>query len=259
MIRACVSATLLLTITATGWAEILQDNYLGNPNEPGWTLPYDGVAAQSSERDTIVSESWAGDDLVVPDGLEYTIQQFNWIGLLVDGPGATWDTVDVIILPRNPDGQGHPIAPGTAPIAEFNDLTPDQFEMRVDGGGTPEVLWGLNVYEGTVSIPEVTLPAGHYYFAVRVVGSDRGQHFMLTSGGGTDFGAGEMGVMQSPFFFEPDWIDIDDYLELPDPDQPGEYAPYATDFAYQVMGVITPEPASLVLLVLGGLMLRMRR
>jgi hypothetical protein len=260
MIRICGLTALLMVCSTAAVAEIiLQDNYLGNPTEPGWAFPYDGVAAQSSERRTIVSESWAGDDIVVPVGIEYKIQRLSWIGVLLTGPGAVWETVDVIILPRNPvEERGRPIAPGTMPVAEFTNIPMDEFAQRTGESGG-ETLWGLPVYEGSVTVPEVTLPAGHYYFAVRVVGNNRGQHFMLTTGGGVDFGAGEMGVMQSSFFFQPEWIDIVDYLKIPDPDDPSKRIPYATDFAYRVYGEVVPEPASIALLMLGAVVLRLRR
>jgi hypothetical protein len=248
-------------VPATASASVLlHDNYLGHPGQPGWTLPYDGVAAHSSERNTMVTESWTGDDLIVPGGAEYIIQKFEWIGLLYTGPGAQWNFADVVIYRRNPDGAGHPITPGDLPIAQFNNLPLTSFAQRVSPQGQPEYLFGLPVYEGSVVTPDVTLPPGHYYYAVRVVGNGRGQFFLATTGGGTDFGAGQMGIFQSTFFQQPNWVNIIEVLQVPDPNNPGQLMPYATDFAYRVWGEIVPEPAGLILLAAGiPLLWRQRR
>lgn len=256
----CILALLLCVAVAAADPILLQDNYLGKPGVPSWTLPYDGVAAHTSERDTMVTASWTGDDLFVPSGSEYQVSRIDWIGLVLNGPGAQWLSADVVIYPSNPDSEGHPIAPGTLPVAEFTNLTMDNFTQRMSGG-SPETLFGLDVYEGQVSFDPVTLPAGEYFYAVRVVGNGRGRHFLTTTGNGTSFGAGHMGVAQSDMFFTPYWTDISTVLQIPvDPSDPGgPQKPYATDFSYQVWGTIVPEPGALALALLGTRLLLRRR
>jgi hypothetical protein len=249
----------LLTCLAAANADpiLLQDNYLGKPGDPSWTLPYDGVAAQTSERNTTVTASWTGDDLFVPAGSEYQISRIDWIGLVLNGPGAQWLSADVVIYPSNPDTQGHPIAAGTPPVAQFTSLAMDSFQQRVSGG-TPETLFGLGVYDGQVSFAPVTLPAGEYFYAVRVVGNGRGRHFVATAGDGDSFGAGHMGVTQSDMFFTPNWTDISTVLQVPT-SPGGPYLPYPTDFSYRVWGTVIPEPGGLSLALFGTLWLLRRR
>lgn len=249
----CISALLCCVAAASADAILLQDNYLSKPGDGSWMMPYDGVSANTSERNTMVTASWTGDDLFVPAGSEYQVSRIDWIGLVLNGPGGQWLGADVVIYPANPDHEGAPIAPGTLPVAQFTNLPMDTFAPR-ETDGTPETLFGMPVYEGQVSFESVTLPAGRYYYAVRVVGNGRGRHYIATTGNGEDFGAGHMGITQSSMFFTPEWTDISTVLDMPS--KPN----YATDFAYRVWGSVIPEPASLALVLLGlPLMLRLRR
>ena len=233
MYRIVLAMTLTLFLTVSAQADLLWDNYLSPDG-------YDHVSGKSSERNTFVTDSWTGDD-VIPTA-DWIVQSIKWIGMVDPHPDAIYDAVDVIIYPANPDPQGYPIAPGAVPIAEFTD---QPLSTTVIGDE-----FGLQVIEGTVDLPsDVFLDQGeHYYYAVRVVGNNRGRHYAATTGEGA-FNGQTMGVFQSHFFHytgEPNWVYVD---------QMG-HPPLASDYAYQLHGI--PEPASLVLLALGGLAFRRR-
>lgn len=240
--RKCVCTALLAVLaaaTARADMDLMWDNYL----YPG--DGYDHVFALSSERNTFVTDSWTGDDAVFEEAV--FIQQIKWIGMLVDHPDADYWSVDVVIYPADPDPDPYPIDPVNYPaVAEWNELAYQLDPITEE--------FGLQVYEGTVDLPEdVLLAPGHYYYAVRVVGNNRGQNYVAsTSTAGGETAGMTMGVFQSDFFFYPphsgEWVYVEDAT---DPVR-------QSDFAYQLYGYV-PEPASLVLLALGALMIRVRR
>ena len=75
-------------------------------------------------------------------------------------------------------------------------------------------------------------------------GDEDGRNVMLTTGGGAVNGL-TMGLFQSYFFGYPNWTFTADTS-----------GNLTTDFAFQLYGI--PEPASLVLLIAGGLLFRRR-
>ncbi len=227
-------------------ADLIWDNYLStspvNPTE--W---YDGVYALSSERTTLVTNSWTGDDAIFDSSL--TLTGLSWYGLLEKRDGTDYSSADVVVYLRNPDQAGHPITPGDLPVAAFTDLSfsrRDIVDTSFDGGGKQ-----YQVYEGTVNLPEgVDLTAGHYYYSVRVTDGGLGRAYVLTTGNGqTNPNPNDtIGVFQSSFLYYPDrpnWV-YDDQAST-----------HASDYAYRLYGYV-PEPASLLLIALGALACRRR-
>ncbi|MFH1748316.1 MAG: hypothetical protein ABIG44_14885 [Planctomycetota bacterium] len=240
--RKILLTAVMLVIAATSAQadmDLLWDNYL----YPG--DGYDHVTALSSERNTFVTNSWTGDDAVFEESV--FIQQIKWIGMLIDHPDADYWSADVVIYPANPDPTGYPIDPVNYPaVAEWNELAYSRTDIAEE--------FGLQVYEGSIDLPEdVLLAPGHYYYAVRLVGNNRGQNYIAsTSTAGGETAGMTMGVFQSTFFHYPphtgNWVYVDQATE-----------PVLTsDFAYQLYGYI-PEPASFILLAMGAMMIRTRR
>ena len=240
MRKYCLMLTVTCLLTVVARADLLWDNYL-SPDS------YDHVAGLSSERNTFVTDSWTGDDALFVDPV--TVQQISWIGMFEDHPQATYDTVDIVIHAANPDPLGPPIDSSVPAIAEFLDVPFSRTDITVE--------FGLQVYEGIADLPiDVDLMPGHYYYSVRAVGINTGRHYLATTGGHVDPSnpviAGQtMGVFQSGFFNyagHPDWVYVIDAT------MPAR----SSDYAYQLHGVVIPEPVSVGLLALGMLVLRRR-
>ncbi len=229
--KRTLGMVLLLGVSASAQAgDLIWDNYLSPA--PG----HDSVNALSTERETVVPESWLVDDVVFDDIAE--ISEIRWIGLRDDDPGANYVGADVLIM--DTDFQI---------VAEFVSL---DFQTSVLGQ-----QFGLEVYEGSVQLPGDVIPAsseavilepGNYYIGTRLVGNGLGRNFAATTGNGAMNG-NSFGVWQSiSFFGHTDWVNSADI------DQFG-----GSDFAFQLYGTIVPEPASLALIAAGGLLLIRRR
>lgn len=249
MTRICLALLLALaplTAASGTWVPWTWDNYLSPGNS-------DGVAAKSSERNTLVTNSWTGDDMVITASVR--LQSISWMGLIEEVQGATYDTCDIIVFPRPagfPTIPADPNAVIASAMANGAYFTNVPF-ARVLGG----MQQGLRVIEGTVTLPtEKLLAPGEYYYAVRVVGTPGlGRHFVATTGGHLDpanpiINGQTMGVFQSSYFMYPDrpnWVTVDRVA----PGRP-------TDYAYRLNGLV-PEPASLMLLAVGAALFRWRR
>ena len=218
---------------------------------------YDGVTATSSEFYTRAEDSWTGDDMIVDQTVDVT--SISWIGALEREPGATFDSVEVIIfrdpgsMPADKDlvlGTYAVDSPLIIGAGGSGDLT------MTDRAG--EYLYGLQIYDGTATFDDaIRLTPGHYYYAVRVRGNGLGRAYVASTGNGaTNAHPGDsMGVFQSSTFDYPDppgmedpWVYVD---SLPNSN--------ASDYAYRINGIVVPEPAGFLLLAFGVLVARRMR
>jgi hypothetical protein len=207
-------------------AALIWDNYISQPDG------YDHLSTRSSERNTLVADSWTADDFIIdpsqyPGGVQ--IEQIRWIGMHTKG--AAFGTADYIIL----DGS-------FSVIAEVSNHS-----YPADPIGTD---FNLDTYEGTVAVqPPAVLPPGHYYVATRLVDSGVGRNYVATTGAGTLAGL-TSGAFQSVFFGVPNWTLVSDL--------PGARV---TDFAYRIVGSEVPEPGVVALLAAGivGLLVQRSR
>lgn len=224
---SCIALFLLGSFTAAqaDGALLLWDNYQG-------PVGYDHISARSSERNTIVTDSWTADDAIFsaqdyPFGV--SIQEIKWIGMR--DPFANYMSADFIILDD-----------GFNVISEVADLP---YTVNVLGSD-----FGLQTYEGSIAVPDVVLTPGRYYFAARLSNGFLGQNFVATTGQGNIQGV-TVGAFQSYWFGypgQPGWVLVS---EIP--------SATVSDFAYRIYGVPVPEPASLATLLIGGLALLRKR
>jgi hypothetical protein len=221
---------LILTQAVGARADLLWDNYHTGPNG------HDGVSALSSERDTIIPQSWTADDATFDAGLYpqgVAIQEVRWIGMSEDG--ATYGQADAIILDEN-----------------FNTVWEASGLSYTVLQTLPPNFANHTTYEASVNITDVELGPGRYYIATRLVGdSALGRNFVATTGEGVNFGNAPNhteGAFRSDVFGFPQWTLVSQVPLVA-----------TSDFAYQIHGVAIPEPAGLLLIVTGGLALLRRR
>ena len=195
--------------------QLLWDNYAASPT--GW----DGVTGLSSERDTLISDTWVVDDAIFEQPV--IVQEIQWIGFRDDKPlvAADWIIMDTDFNV----------------IADMNDAD----FTRNDLG---QQLGRFELYEGSLTIAEgegVALDPGRYFIGARLVGEFLGRNFAATSatGAGNTFGESQAYFKGIPFGFD-DWTPVEEVLSSGEP----------SDFAYRIIGI--PEPASLILLALGA-------
>lgn len=227
--RYIAVALLMLAGVVSAPADLLWDNFL-TKSAGG----FDGETYFTCERDSIIPDSWAIDDMTLESVVQ--VDALRWAGGYY--PGYAY-TVEVLVLDENLQN----IAPGLGPYDPTYVLDTWQLE------GTYGSRWGYTLYNGTVALPAVQLDPGQYYVGVRLVssgnGSGPGRNVALSTGSGPP-PEGAQAMVQIPLFGYSTWTPVDDL--------PGEEP---TDIAFQVYGAIVPEPLAVGLLAL-GLLLRRR-
>lgn len=215
----------LLSATAVAGTSsaLLWDNYLSPA--PG----NDGVTGLSSERNTLVQQSWVVDDFVVNDLTR--IDEVRWIGYRESGANISYSAADVLIMDEN-----------------FNEVfsASDVSYATTDLGDA----FGLDVYEGMVvlnngnpALGDETLNPGRYFVGTRLVGNTLGQNYVATTGNGA-LNGGSYAFYQSESFAVNEWRSVNNEPAVGD-----------SEFAYRIYGTVIPEPASLILLSAGALMM----
>lgn len=222
--RSTYAITLVasLALCPFAMADLLWDNY-AVPN--GW----DGVTGLSSERATLISDSWVVDDAVFDQPV--FVEEIQWIGFRGDKPLVA---ADYIIMDSE-----------FQVIAEVHDAPFSSNDLGVQ-------FFGFEMYEGSVTVSApVELAPGQYFIGTRLVGEFLGRNFAATSATGAQviFGESEAYFKSVSLGFD-DWTAVNEVLASGEP----------SDFAYRIIGTVIPEPASLILLAIGvAAMLRRRR
>lgn len=212
-----------------GGTQLLWDNYLTPPDG------YDGQNALSSDRNTQTQDSWVADDAVF--GQIVRVDEIRWVGYREINGGGQYPAADVTVLDSTFNT-----------LLEFNDAS--YTDSVLD---TVQILGRTyQIYEGSVSLETFAgdreFDPGQYYFGTRLVGNTLGQNFFATTGNGTLNGQ-TIGFTRSPSFFQNNWTPVSQVYGIE----------FNTDFAFQVRGVIVPEPAAIAMLGAGALLFVRRR
>lgn len=217
--------------------QLIWDNYLSPPNG------HDGTSAMSSERNTIIADSWTVDDVVLlgdtfPGGL--VINEIRWIGMR--DPAFSYPNADFLVL----DNDGG--APGGT-IFQGMDVS---YSATVIGAN-----FGMETYEGVITGLNISLPAPapgenyEFFVGARLVGANAlGRNYLATTGSDQPdpINGQTEGFFMGASFGVPDWLPVS---QVPNT--------ASSDFAFQVFGTAIPEPATIGLIALGGLTIRRRR
>jgi hypothetical protein len=170
---------------------------------------WDGLGNTSSERNTLVTESWVVDDIILDDPV--VLRGFSWVCAM--SPGLEPVASDFIVLTEDLD-----------PLTEMFDLG----YTRVFGG----VVYGdYEIYEVTLSGLAIDLEPGHYYIGGRIVGDGAGRSVSLLQG--AVYGQ-TAPFFRSEYFGYPDWVPLGDIY-------------FERDAVFKVYGDIIPAPATLAL------------
>lgn len=223
---------------ASAGESLIWDNY------PGGT--FHGTIGLTSERNTsFVETTWSVDDVNVTDDVstsDVRISRIEWVGMR--DPNWTYSDIEVILMDSGLD-EG---APNTVLHSGLNwtstPVMPDP---------NPDPL--RQVYTGSVTFDEpISPPDLHFYIGIRLVGDStfRGRalwnaHSADTSLQGLTGGFTKAVQLGAPFF------------------RPSSDVLYGTvgspnnvEFAFRVYGEV-PEPATLTLIGLSGMLLAARR
>lgn len=233
MRRCHVALVVLLVVCGGGLArgDLLWNNFLTDPDG------FDTNLLMTSEKDATISlgGSWTADDVAFtsPGGVQ--IESIRWAGALLANHAYT---VEVTILQNDPG------------YTELAAISVPTFTI-VDTYGT---TGGYERYVADVTLPGdgYYLPAGEYFIGIRLL-STSGRNFMASTGNGT-LNGNSMGIFKSTYWGYSDWIPINQFATY----QPEHPFLDPTDFAFQVYGSIVPEPAAM-LLISGGILLLRRR
>ncbi|MGE3180616.1 MAG: PEP-CTERM sorting domain-containing protein [Phycisphaerae bacterium] len=216
---------LLSTAAIAGTSSgLLWDNYLsGLPGN-------DGRTGLSSERSTLVQQSWVVEDMILSDLVR--IDEVRWIAYRETSSNINYPAADLLIMDENFN-----------PVVQLSDLTYATTEL-----GT---AFGLNMYEGSIILnsgnptlgDDGFLNPGRYFIGTRLVGNNLGQNFVATTGDGALNGQ-SYAFYQSESFAVNEWRSVNNEQAIGD-----------SEFSYRVYGTVIPEPASMILLSAGALML----
>src|SRR5438105_12102409 len=88
MIRTLCLSLAGFVLCASAHADLIWDNFITQ------IAGYDNVTARSSERNSIITDSWTGDDAVFAQPVQ--VQALEWIGFR--SPGVVFPTADVVLL-----------------------------------------------------------------------------------------------------------------------------------------------------------------
>ncbi len=247
--RFLFTGALLLGLAAAASADVLLwDNYPGGIDG----LAQNGAINMSSERNTQVVEStWAIDDFIVDTGggatpdAETVLTRLDWVG--ARELGTDYGTADVIFLDDNFNT-----------LLELSDLDYNILQERDYLDPHARLYEGEITFDSPISMND--LGVDHVYVGVRLVGSgflEGRNHLVAGSIDDTLYGETE-GFVQGAIFGAPPptWRPASDvWYGVPDGGTPD----INFEFAFQVYGETIPEPASIGLLLLGGLLVARRR
>lgn len=240
--RSKTSFVLLLAALALvgpAWADelLLWDNY---PNGL-----QDATVSMSSERNTQVTEAtWVVDDVdlqqVIPgvDPGVIALTRLEWIGSRE--PTVTYGMADVIVLDSNLDD---------LTAVEYQDLGYTYTDLDPDPNPDPDA----QTYEAQIVFDTpMPIPGEHFYIGVRLVGDGvfQGRNQSVTSSTDATLRGRTEGYTKGAVFGAPEWTPASDVWHgMSTPDENFE-------FAFRVWGV--PEPASVILLLAGAVVLARR-
>lgn len=233
-----LAAPAVFSASALGGGGVLWDNYPGDLIQPAHAL--------TSERNTAFVEStWSTDDVDLSGEAELPsdilITGIQWVGLR--DPGFTYSKADVIFL----DGSLN-----DATSVTYSNLTASQTPYVPDPNSDPL----REVYTGSIDFAVPISPvATYFYVGIRLVGDGafKGRNLFVTHTIDTSNLGLTGGYVKSAVIGAPFW-------------RPASDVWYGTsgdarnfEFAFRLYGSIVPEPASLGLLALGGLLVFRRR
>ncbi len=144
---------------------------------------WEGGSNNSSERNTLVTESWSVDDFIITEPV--VIREFLWTSLMRDDMNALGS--DLIILNE-----------AFETIAELSDLS---FSRVFDG----TIFGEFEIYHVTLSGLAIELQPGRYFIGGRMVGD--GTSRAVSGMNSTIRGESAM-YFQSDHFGYPDWTQL---------------------------------------------------
>lgn len=214
LVQTLIAGLLAATPLA---ADVIWDNYPNGYNHAVW---------HSSERNTVVNNSWMIDDFTLEVSEE--IAGVQWVGAhSLDTP---FSGADLLILDDD--------------FQLVTELTNVEYTVQ-----QLEIFQSKQIFEGTINFDEaLVLPAGKYYLGTRLVGAAGvGRAYTVVAGDGPR-GDGSA-LFRSPLFGIMNWTHTED-IPL------GSGTAY--DNAFRLLGVV-PEPATLALLAISGVAALRRR
>lgn len=271
MKRLLGAALVLVGLTAAplyaAGVDFVWDNF---PVTQDFPAGYNVTDRFTSERDTqhstgLTAASWTVDDFHIPLGLQgdgngdgqVVLSSIEWVGVreLFDRPGFGYDRLDYAILTRTFDPLNgtydfQPLEYGNGQQAVFlNQQVGADWQIEEELGSVPNFPT-LFAFRGSVTVPSIPLePGTDYWVGVRLVGNDvngdggtAGRHFVASGSGNPD-------SVDTAFVHDPP-RGGDPWQRITNPVTHENY-----HAAYRLGMTVVPEPATALLLMLGGLML----
>jgi hypothetical protein len=221
------TAMLLGLAAAAASADVIWDNYPGDS--------FDASKKLNSERWTIVEDAWTVDDAEFDEPVD--VISIDWVG--IRDSRYDYDLAEFIILLPQRDISGSITGMATLyqSFASYSVLR----SIATSGN--------LETYEGELVLPDIELPAGQYYYGVRLVGDQQ-------AGVGRNWVVGAVNAQANTAFYRnptagfsfANWSPV---TNVPTFTQ-------SQDFAYRLNGAVVPEPA-VVATLLAGALLGLRR